>query len=234
MDYYPKDIISRFIHLILMLTGIAVVSIVISVSINTGANSLNLSSKITAFEKAQEINKYIMLRSVAVDTHYGKCTGVVQINDKSAGATILTAKHCTDEKRWIEVEGQVPYTVVESQNYDLSVIFTPYLENKKEVIISTDLPAIGDKIYHIGRQNESPLVVSGEYHWNEYFNHVVKIDADFGSSGGGLFNDKGELIGIVSTVYDGDQSGRYTSALSNLVVLDFLLSEVMSTENKSE
>ncbi len=97
------------------------------------------------------------------------------------------------------------------EKWDLCLLFVPGLSEERTGKIAAlgqaNYLAIGEEIYAFGNPVEQNfsltrgIVSKLDYGWKETFGlPMVQTDADIagGSSGGGLFNEKGELIGITT------------------------------------
>ena len=147
----------------------------------------------------KEVFEKIEKSTVYVDTYYSSCTGIVLSNSGLYGSTILTCKHCVEDSTWIEIDEEVPYKVDLSEDYDLAILHAPYIQGKEELelnpVVTTE-----DDLYCVGiidgmkRRRKGKLKgVAGE---DLYFDFSVI----HGNSGSGVFNQDGEVIGIVSSV----------------------------------
>ena len=146
---------------------------------------------------------------VMIETDYGQGSGVV-VGDR----LILTNLHVmsngksgkivTNDGRTIPIQGVAAY----DDKHDLALVLTK--ENLKLDSIefgSMDDMEKGDSVVAIG----SPLgvqntvtegVISNIVYENGTYYYQISAPIDHGSSGGGLFNQYGELIGLTSSGYD--------------------------------
>lgn len=142
-------------------------------------------------------NSAVSIFSVG-DGKAGICSGVVLMNGLHSSA-VLTAKHCIDTYEEVYVENVIVKSIVVSVDDDLALlILYEYIPNKKETVLAINNPSIGDIIYHIGYPS-----ITGEY---LRYGNIVRQTNDHmyaemniisGCSGGGVWNQNGELIGIV-------------------------------------
>lgn len=89
------------------------------------------------------------------------------------------------------------------------IIFHVNYENTSYIPVAVDKPSIGDKVFAIGspRGLENTFSSGEVSQWRAQ--NLIQINAliDHGSSGGALFNEYGEAIGITSgSFYDGSQA----------------------------
>ena len=124
----------------------------------------------------------------------GVCSGVV-----IGKTTILTAKHCIDTYEEVYVENVLVKLIIASANDDLALLIIEYpIANKKPTKLAKYDAYIGESIYHLGYPriteeyyNEGLIIRQTKDH------QYAEINIISGCSGGGVWNKKGELIGIV-------------------------------------
>lgn len=167
---------------------------------------------------------------VMIQTDYGQGSGVV-VGDR----LILTNLHVmrngksgkvvTNDGRSISIQGVAAY----DEKHDLALVLTK--ENLKLVSIrfgSMDDMKKGDSVVAIG----SPLgvqntvtegVISNIVYENGSYYYQISAPIDHGSSGGGLFNQYGELIGLTSSGYDD------TNAVINYAIASENAKNLLST-----
>ncbi len=127
--------------------------------------------------------------------------------------TLLTAEHCVSNKNtgqlFLDWRGdeKVPYVLIKSdKSHDIaeieihssSVHLTP-------VKISKAPPSETDRVYIVGYPAAQMRILSEGYYStdadvNGMRHYSTGANAFGGNSGGGLFNERGELIGITSKV----------------------------------
>jgi len=105
-----------------------------------------------------------------------------------------------------------------AQNYDLCLLYTDTYKFDS-VPIGKDPPLIGDKLYAYSNPYGFPGVFSeGEAGFSIYVEDSIyqmsSVYAQPGSSGSGVFNTSGELIGIVTLV---DSRNTYMVPLSHII-----------------
>ena len=201
-----------------------------------------LKKELEAWEKEQEANKPKALTTkqivdqndgkiVMITTEIGQGSGVVVgkdeiltnyhvIVDTSEGsATLLNGKE-------VELEGIVGY----DEDSDLAVVKTKTPLNIEPVAIGLEASK-GDHVVAIGsplgiQNTVSDGVISNiTYEGNtEYYQTSAPID--HGSSGGGLFNDFGQLIGITAAGIDDTQADlNFAVASENILMLLYDIEE---------
>lgn len=124
------------------------------------------------------------------------CTGVLLKNDEE-GALVLTAKHCLNPSEENYVEHRLVTYMLASSHDDLALLFLDkMIPNKIPVRVGTVDPKVGDFVYHLGYPNDI-LVTFGKV-LRETKDHThAKLSIIPGCSGGGVFNEHGQLVGIV-------------------------------------
>jgi len=124
------------------------------------------------------------------------CSGVVFRNDKN-NTQILTAKHCSDVFEETYVDGLRVSYILSSDNDDLAIfILKEQIPNKKPVRFAKQNQKINTLIYHLGFPELSIYTSVGYIYLNAIDNSFAIMKIIPGCSGGGLFNEDGELIGI--------------------------------------
>jgi S1-C subfamily serine protease len=123
------------------------------------------------------------------------CTGVV-IKNTPESSQVLTAKHCVGNKRTVYIGDLKSNNYKKSRIDDLAVVyFDKSIPNKLSVKKAWDNNKVGDKVYHLGYPMNKEVYVNGKI-----TSIFLDVHADFkplhGCSGGGVFNESGELVGI--------------------------------------
>jgi len=134
---------------------------------------------------------------IEIDTgEAGYCTGVVIQNDLNESA-VLTAKHCTDSDSTFYVEELNSRDYAVDLKNDLAIIyFDSYIYNKNAVKLSAN-NKIGDLVFHLGYPSSGELFSMGEITKITLKNIYATFISIPGCSGGGVFNNSGELVGIL-------------------------------------
>jgi len=141
---------------------------------------------------------------VEVNVIGGMGTGVA-----IAPNTILTAQHVTQGQKnptlkfygsTIEVTGTLKQ---EWKDLDLALITVPFPKNGHISVVKCDLPLLGDEISTIGFPLGLDWIrtkgnVASDVEDNAM---VTDMATNHGNSGGPVFNDKGQVIGIVLAMY---------------------------------
>lgn len=125
------------------------------------------------------------------------CSGVV-IKNTPTESIVLTAKHCVTMKSEILVEGLEINTMGISMYTDLAYLklnqFIPY---KTPTKLSNYIPKNGDKIVVVGYPDTELYLNKGTMYIATNKEQLAKVKIIGGCSGGGAFNAKGELVGIM-------------------------------------
>lgn len=153
------------------------------------------------------------------------CTGVV-IENKPNYASVLTCKHCIVPTQETMVENNHIISVIASATQDLALIIVQgYLENKSPAIISNSSIVIGETIYLFGK----PGMATNIREKGTVLRHTetyafAKLKAIPGCSGGGIFNEKLELVGILWGAYkEGreDEGGLFSVPIGGTMISVF-------------
>ncbi|QHT62754.1 trypsin-like serine protease [Paenibacillus lycopersici] len=190
------------------------------------------------WEKEQEASKPSLLTAkqivaqndskvVMVSTDMGLGSGVVIDTDeivtnfhvvadaKEATATLLNGKE-------VQIAGIVGY----DKDYDLAILKTKTPLNIAPVDIGLGVSK-GDHVVAIGSpqgiQNtvSEGLVSNVSASYGNPYEYQISVPIDHGSSGGGLFNDYGQLIGLTSAGID-DSTADLNFAVSSMHILSLM------------
>lgn len=145
------------------------------------------------------------------------CCGGTVVKSTPEETLILTASHCIWNKDktpmeygYIQFDNDDKYRVeVEAynRNQDLALLrVTDGIEEKDVAPIAEDSPMVGDKIWVVGYgagvediMSQGIVSKSNTKSIHAPETHCILIDASvyYGNSGGGVYNDDNELIGVV-------------------------------------
>lgn len=164
----------------------------------------------------------VVVQGDTVESENCKC------NEVSAGGgvlvapmTVLTANHAVPKDRPVQVyfygstgsiEGKV--TERDEKNDTARITLAKVPERPLVARVSLDLPRAGDRVYAVSHPaglawslSEGYSMIDGIREINRedvvYHNLQVALPVFPGSSGGGVFNDRGELIGLVAGMLQG-------------------------------
>lgn len=150
------------------------------------------SSWLTATVIAQTPEVRAFNRTVYITSGMGSCSGVIlQTN------LVMTAAHCILDQKTIRVDNREAKVFRKDDDNDLALLLVETIIMER--IIVSDLKA-GDDIFSWGYPFSSPNRV-----FTKGYVTVIQLGSSFstntavpGSSGSGLFNKSGHLVGIVT------------------------------------
>jgi len=131
------------------------------------------------------------------DNGMGYCTGTVIKNDLHQ-AEVLTAKHCIDTFEEVYVENILVVGMLVSADDDLALLITDeMIPNHNAVKMASCRTQINDMVYHLGYPPQGLYTISGRI-TNITSDHQYFLAQSIGGcSGGGVFNENGELAGVL-------------------------------------
>jgi len=127
----------------------------------------------------------------------GGCSGTI-IYEDDTNHYVLTAKHCIDLTEEMYVEHKRVSYIMTSANDDLALlVIDGKIPNKTVAIIANWSLFIDDIVHHVSYPSEIIYKASGKMvrnsdDWQWYDFKVIR-----GCSGGGIFNEDGELSAVV-------------------------------------
>ena len=128
---------------------------------------------------------------------YASCSGVV-IKNTPTESIVLTAKHCIVSEKELFVESIKIYSVGISVSKDLAYIkLNKFIPFKTPTRLSNYIPHSKDRITGIGYPKGELYITKGKIFLETLDNQMAKMKIESGCSGGGVFNEDGELIGIM-------------------------------------
>jgi S1-C subfamily serine protease len=142
------------------------------------------------------------------------CSGIIVRNEKGQKLRVFTACHCPDEGVPVLVTTQydtkVRLMTVIKQDKVTDLALLESINNEKSdgpfVQLADKEPLIGSEVWAIGNPSGTERIVSSGnlskyqvYHSVVHYRFTAPIS--FGSSGGGLFNKHGKLIGLVVLIF---------------------------------
>lgn len=156
-------------------------------------------------------------RCVSIKTDHGSATGVVIAQD-----LVLTCFHNLQTDSDIKVNGVIPKILKVSPKQDLVLleVKTPYvspIEMADTINQDEEVIIYGNPMGHLGTIIRGRIV--------DLANGKVYIDAHvfFGSSGSGMYNSKGQLVGIVTEMEGREGYGMpFGVAVPSFIVFKFL------------
>jgi V8-like Glu-specific endopeptidase len=153
-----------------------------------------------ATETNEDILKEMTKSSVSIFSlgqgSFGRCSGVL-IESKQGLNSILTAKHCVDTYEETYVDSNLVEMTLTSKNDDLALLLVKgNINNKTPSKIANNLSA-EETIYVVGYPNSDLYIDIGSSLIKTNDWEFLKLYVKAGCSGGGIFNAKNELVGIV-------------------------------------
>lgn len=167
-----------------------------------------------------QLEKYTV-EIVSIDPELGRCTGVV-IKETPTETYVITAKHCVYKTEEQYIETVKPSFVFVSAKDDLALfVVNGKIKNKEPVTLNMEEIKVDDHVYLLGYPywDKTPYTSDGK---------ILRISDDWvwglfksigGCSGGGIFNDKNELVGIL---WGGINTEGITMLESNKDIKEFL------------
>lgn len=150
-----------------------------------------ISSWLTATVVGQSPVEKAKNRAVRIETDMGSCSGVIlQTN------LVMTCSHCLGGKR-ILVNGHPAQVYKEDKDSDLALLIVHTIVIDRVLLAE---PIVGDDVFSWGYPMSSPNLL-----FTKGYVAVIQVNQSFsttismpGSSGSGLYNSSGQLVGIVS------------------------------------
>ena len=129
--------------------------------------------------------------------YYQFCSGVL-IRNRINESIILTASHCIKKNRPIFIESHKVYIVGRLTDQDLAYIKLNTFISYNAVKLSDYMTHPENDIVAIGYIKDKLHAHKGYIFYKAPTYDIGIIDVRHGMSGGGVFNDHGELIGIIT------------------------------------
>ena len=137
-----------------------------------------------------EVVDWAVNHTVKVNASDGQGSGVLV-----GQGHVLTAAHVVGREEKVLVNGVYEAVVLKVDPVnDLALLHCDGLMEHEAVRFASELPHVGDYVLHVGYQLGRLTVTTGN--WGE----SVSSPIAFGSSGGGVFDTQGRLLGIVVRV----------------------------------
>jgi len=133
----------------------------------------------------------------SVGQGFGFCSGVI-IGENKGYTYVVTCKHCVSPTEEILVENSKAKAIFTPIDEDLALILVSgTIDNKEVVTVAEVQPERGDTVFHIGYPDfelfeswGSVLRDTNDWQW-------ASLESKGGCSGGGVYNTRGELVGIL-------------------------------------
>lgn len=184
----------------------------ISPAIAQNTEDINIKNLVTSM-----YNSSVLIFAIG-DNGSATCSGVVIKNDTSK-VEILTAKHCSDTFEEIYVENILVNYSIESSNDDLALlILSQTIPNKSAVTFASRNAKRNETVFHMGFPNTKIYATVGEV-WVSTFDHnYAKMTVYPGCSGGGIYNEKGELVGDAFALMELGDGITVYEPLSDIII----------------
>jgi len=151
--------------------------------------------------KAELKTTTVSLFSVG-DGGSGTCSGTI-INEIDGDHHILTAKHCIHRSDEAFVDRNNTKLILASTHEDLAyIIVDGKIPGKKVAPLAQFNSYIDEQVHHAGYPEEHFYISTGKVHRNASNDSYVFMESRGGCSGGGIFNNEGELVGVLWGGYD--------------------------------
>jgi V8-like Glu-specific endopeptidase len=151
-------------------------------------------------ETNEDILKEMTKSSVSIFSlgqgSFGRCSGVL-IESKHGLNSILTAKHCVDTYEETYVDGNLVELTLTSKNDDLALLLVKGIINDRAPSKIANNLSANEPIYIVGYPTNELYIAVGSLLIKTNDWEFLKVYVKQGCSGGGIFNSKNELVGIV-------------------------------------
>lgn len=160
--------------------------------------SLLLSFLISAFSyTANKIEDTVVSVFSVGAKGVGNCSGVI-IEKTDNYCKILTCKHCLSITEEVYAENNQVELILTLPDEDLALLIVKgKIENKEETTIAKLIPILKQQVVLVGypgfelwKKDGVINKITKDWYW-------AKLESKGGCSGGGIFNKKKELIGIL-------------------------------------
>jgi len=126
----------------------------------------------------------------------GRCSGVL-IDNHQGLSSILTAKHCIGTYEETYVEGSIVNLIIASRNDDLALLLVKGAIKNKVPANLSPLNVEDGTVYIVVYPDGTPHIKYGTLQIKTQDWEFYNMEVEPGFSGGGIFNAKQELIGIL-------------------------------------
>lgn len=130
---------------------------------------------------------------------------------------LLTASHCELATNTMNVDAfkHVHIDKIVRDTYDHTLLYVSDIEFIDPVDIIQEEPAVGDEVYFFGNpeQFDDQFRIghyTGRYRDEGTLRYMFDITLGMGDSGAGVFNDKGQVIGVVSYRSTNDDKDKFS------------------------
>jgi S1-C subfamily serine protease len=174
-----------------------------------------VSAEQTELDKAKAWRDKILATEIhavgvfALGDGMGFCSGVV-IETTDTYSKVLTAKHCVNVTEEYYVEQSTVKRIEVSTSDDLALLTTTPIEGKTPVTLATNNEPLGKIIFSLGYPDGENLFIAVGYTLRNTKDwQWARMKVIHGCSGGGVYNENQELIGILwgGLNMEGDKPG---------------------------
>lgn len=152
------------------------------------------------YTASEELDKKLISQTVSVimfDKGMGTCSGTI-IKEDERNHYVLTAKHCIDVTEEMYVEhNKVLYAIVSTTDDLALIVVDGKIPYKTVAKMSLWRAEIGDVVHHVAYPTGIIYKASGQVTRNNKDSQFANFQAIGGCSGGGVFNENGELVSVL-------------------------------------
>jgi len=152
------------------------------------------------FTASKELEKKLIDQTVSiimVDRGIGSCSGTI-VSENKYNHYVLTAKHCIDVTEEMYVEKNEVLFIITSANDDLALIAVDgKIPGKTIAKLALTDAIVDDTVHHIAYPSGIMYKMSGKVTRNTKDWQWLDFMAIGGCSGGGIFNEEGELVSVL-------------------------------------
>lgn len=164
------------------------------------AFSFSFNASDLKYTASGELNAIYLSQTVEIVSFgrgMGRCSGTV-IHEDLDNHYVLTAKHCVDVTEEMYVEDIKVSHIITSIEDDLAVLALDGKIDKKSVAKMAYIDAnIDEVVHHVAYPNGIIYKASGKITRENNDWQFVNFKSIGGCSGGGVFNNRGSLIGVL-------------------------------------
>jgi len=151
-------------------------------------------------QKEESLVQYLETITVSImssGSGTGICSGTI-IREGFDTTYILTAKHCIGVAEDMRVENNKVKLIVTSATDDIALLYVEgIIPGKSVATIGSIGLKVGEMAYHVSYPNFEKYYRKGVMFRYNHDWQFLRFKAIGGCSGGGVFNEKGELVGVL-------------------------------------
>lgn len=158
----------------------------------------------------QTINYESFIFSAASSGGSGFCTGVILSTDENS-STVLTARHCVTEVGDVYVDWVLVKKIIVSNNEDLAILITTEpIQYRLVSKLAKNVAGFASELFATGYPKSQEYLYYGFVLGRTRIGTMARMQPLPGCSGGGLFNEDMELVGIIWGAYKDSMLGIFT------------------------